>query len=124
MASTPLDQFGESLIQGVRDQSISDWDKILDGKMKGRTAELIRDEISRVNPDLLPLLRDIIPRIVDTTLHHFLAEVEKDQTVKVLVSVNDTDSIDIREESDGLTGELYGNRGWIARFSKKRHFEG
>ena len=40
-----LDYFGNILITEVRDETITSWDMILNGKMKGITAQQVRDKI-------------------------------------------------------------------------------
>lgn len=44
--------------------------------------------------------------------------IEQNDDIKVMVGDND-----IKEDSDGLEGELYTEDGWINRFSKERYEE-
>lgn len=113
-----LEKFGEILIQNVRDEAINDWEKILTGKMKGSRAAEIRHLLSSYSIEQVNVLRELIPEVVDTTLHHLLWTIEQSYILKIFLSDKDGTTCDIKEVSDGLPGELYGDRGWINRFSK------
>ena len=119
----PLDALGEILMTQVRDKAIGDWDRIIDGRMKGRTADKIRAELDAASADASAVLRKMIPRIVDTTLHYLLWTLEQEHSLTLSIEADGETSPNIREESDGLSGELYGTRGWLCRFSQERHEE-
>jgi len=113
MTMNALDEFGKRLMEKVRDEAVSDWEMILNGKMKGERAERIR-AIVESNPQAVPA---VLPDIVDTVLHRLLNWFENDQEFELCVK----DSVGLKPlsgESDGLAGELYGSRGWISKFSK------
>lgn len=116
MASEMVDEFGRRLIQMVRDQTIEDWRMIVDGKMKGERAERLRSMIgdgdaSRIN--------ELVPEIVDSALHHLLVWLEEDTNFHISAVIGDKKVSDLADESDGFAGELYTDRGWVVRFSKK-----
>jgi hypothetical protein len=115
-----LAHFGELLIRRVREKAILDWTKILDGRMKGETAERLRPELSRLDPGELALIERLVPQIVDTALHHLLWTLEQEESVDIAVKTSAGVVPSLREVSDGLAGELYE---WIPRFSKERHEE-
>ena len=123
MASSQLDRLGEILMTRVRDRAIGDWDKIIDGRMRGNTAEKVREELASSGRDATQVLTRMVPRVVDTVLHHLLWTLEQEPGLDLSVGVGETAGPSARDESDGLGGELYGSRGWIARFSKQRHEE-
>ncbi|MFD1425569.1 epimerase [Kroppenstedtia sanguinis] len=124
MEEQALDKFGKMLMEKVRDMSIGEWDDVVNGKMKAPVlVELYEELASSFDKEQLNILSNLIPQIVDTTLHYTLAclEEEKDD-VKVSVQVDQGTVDDLVEASDGLAGELYTEDGWIARFSKERHY--
>ena len=110
--SPALDLFGELLVTRVREKAILDWMKQLDGRMKGETADRLRADIAVLGETQLALLRQLVPQIVDTTLHHLLWTLEQERSVEVVV-VGSGGSQSLRNLSDGLPGELYE---WIERF--------
>jgi hypothetical protein len=124
MPSESLEKLGQTLIESVRDRAIADWDKIIDGRMKGLTANAVRAELEAASPDASAILAKVLPRIVDATLHNLLATLEREEALRLVVGLQNGSEVNAAEESDGLSGELYGQRGWIARFSKQRHNEG
>src|SRR5512138_1067219 len=107
-------------MQRVRDEAISDWDMILDGRMKDEHSQRLRGEFARLDLQAQAFISTLVPQIVDTTLHHLLWTLEQVDTVRVAVETADEPVPDIKEVSDGLSGEVYGPDGWMARFSSQR----
>lgn len=95
---------------------------ILDGRMKDQGSARIRAELERhgFTSDQLTVLAWLVPKIVDSTLHHLLWTLEQDTSVDVAVKTDAGAVPSLRDVSDGLSGELYG---WIPEFSKQRHEE-
>ena len=89
--------------------------------MKGSRAANIRNLLSGYSHEQIEILKELIPQVVDTTLHHLLWTVEQVDALKILVSDKGGNICDVKEISDGLPGELYSDLGWINRFTKKRH---
>jgi len=119
MSDKVLDKFGEVLMQSVRDRTISNCDKILNGQMKGITAQQVIEKLEGFSDEQIETLKWIIPQIVDESLHNFLFMIEECNNINVEVQINN-ETGNVRELSDGLAGELYTEDGWIFRFSKER----
>lgn len=115
MGEKILDIFGELLMNRVRDEAIDDWERIVDGKMHDEESVEIHNSLSNKEKELI---RKLLPKIVDTTLHHFLWTLEQEDSIELLVN-DGMKKENINEISDGLTGELYTEDGWIYRFSNK-----
>ena len=122
MSDNVLDEFGEVLIQSVRDRTISNWDKMLNGQMKGLSAQQVMGKLEGFTEEQKEILKWIVPKIVDLSLHNFLAMFEEYDNINIEVVTNGN-SGNIRKLSDGLAGELYTDDGWISRFSKERYEE-
>ncbi|WP_297422742.1 hypothetical protein [Clostridium sp.] len=120
MNENVLDYFGEKLMLCVRDETIIKWDMILDGKMKGITAQQVSEKMINFNREQIEVLKWLIPKIVDTNIHKFLAMLEEHNEIKVEIYDGQNNN-NINEISDGLAGELYTEDGWIKRFSEKRY---
>ena len=118
MSKKALDLFGKILIQRIRDETIEEWYETVDGKKKGITAEKIQKLLASFNDEQLDVLRQLIPEIVDTTLHYLLWTLEQENSINVSVEIGGEMSPSIRDVSDGLAGELYSEDGWIAKYSK------
>lgn len=124
MTGKVLDPLGEVLMRRVRDEAILDWDMIIDGRMKSPRAQHLRAVLSQFSPEELAIVSSLVPRIVDTTLHHLLWALDQEASLRLAVKTGAGELPDVRAVSDGLPGELYTEDGWIARFSKQRHDEG
>lgn len=116
-----LDIFGSLLMRRVRDQTISEWDKEIDGEMKGLTAQHIEGILNSLNAKQINVLHQLIPRIVDTSLFNMLIMLEEEKSIQIAVHSETGVTINLRDISDGLAGELYGSRGWISQFSHQRY---
>lgn len=106
-----LEAFGRAVIEEVRDSAIEHWTQILDGRMRGATAQ---ETLSALVAAKTPVegAKAILPDVVNTVLHRFMQLLEDEQ---ISIRWNGTD---VAEESDGLAGELATQKGWIARFSR------
>lgn len=96
-----LDRFGRILMSRVRDEAIRHCDAAADAR-GGVT---------------------LVPKIVDETLHRLLSMIGDEDMVALSVFAAGKEHPSLREASDDLPGELYSERGWIARFSKERRAE-
>lgn len=119
MSNQALDQFGRLLMMKVRDEAISDWKMIVDGRMKGEESEQIRTALRSFTIEQRSVFLSLVPEVVDTVLHHLLFTLEQSEDVKIRVTSDGIDVPDLKDLSDGLAGELYSDEGWIARFSRE-----
>lgn len=111
-----LDLFGEILMQRVRDEAIEQWEMTLKGKMKNENSQRLYNLATASGQS--QLINELVPQIVDTTLHHLLWTLEQEDSIDISVS-NDDKKASLKALSDGLPGELYTEDGWISRFSNK-----
>jgi hypothetical protein len=118
MSKAALDKFGQLLMRDVRDEAITDWKMIIDGRMKGDLAEKIREMLRNVSETDRKVLLQLIPGVVDTVLHHLLWTTEQQSDLQVGIKIDDRIE-ELREISDGLPGELYTDDGWISRYSRE-----
>ena len=112
-----LDEFGKILITEVRDGTIDSMNKMIDGTMKGTTAKLIRKKIAILNEEQIEVLKELILEIVDCSLDSMLFMIEGDPELQLIFQ-----GVDLKEVSDGLSGELYTEDGWIQKFSEYKEF--
>lgn len=116
--SNHLENFGEKFISMVRDNTIETFEKMFDGRMKGMTAQEVRDKISVFDAQEKDILLWLLSQTVDYCMHNMLFMLEETPEMEVFY-----DGENIVEESDGLAGELYTEDGWIAKYSKKSYEE-
>jgi hypothetical protein len=119
MSKDVLDQFGTLLMEWVRDWSIEELDSIIRGNGKGPEQKKLGKLFKTLPSGSEDAIQKLVPIAVDTTLHYFLWLIEKNQNLDlVLTTPNGIQSL--KNESDGLSGELYSSNGWITRFSRQR----
>lgn len=116
MNSNNLDQFGEALIKQVRDVTIRHWDKIVNGTMSDEETRIINS----LGENEIELVKRLIPKIIDTTLHYLLWKAEQQSPIFLGLRTTDGKIEDISSISDGLSGELYGENGWLKKYSSQR----
>lgn len=113
-----LERFGEVFINEIRDNTIETYEKIFDGSMKGVTAQNVRDKISVFDEQQKNIALWLLSKVVDQCIHNMLFMLEEYKEIEVLY-----DAENIVEISDGLSGELYTEDGWIKKYSKKNFEE-
>ncbi|WP_455718513.1 hypothetical protein [Anaerosporobacter sp.] len=113
-----LSYFGEVLIKEVRDRTIHGFDMRVTGKMKDGDSQKLYAEMQKMSNEQRQLIERIIPQIVDLSIHNMLFMIEEYPNIDLQVEAEK-----MSELSDGLSGELYTEDGWIQRFTKERYEE-
>src|SRR6266571_1499912 len=93
-----VDEFGKILMEKVRDEAIDDWNRIVSGKFKDARSRAIQERVSKMGPQAEALVRDLVPQIVDTTLHHLLWTLEQKQERLKLIVVTDEGETNVAAE--------------------------
>jgi hypothetical protein len=116
-----LDQFGEDFVHRVRDDTLTEIDDILVGRARPDWKRELYEAIdTSTNQDQRELLRHVVAIAVDTAMHNILWMFESTKTLNIEIVGPDAERHDIVEMSDGLSGELWTEDGWIARFSRDK----
>jgi hypothetical protein len=110
-----LDEFGLDMTVWVRDDTFSWIDKIIEGSGRTPYDRKLHAEVS-ASPDTIEAARDLARWATDLCVHNFLRFLEQSKRFDLIVRDEDR-SASIRDASDGLSGELYTEDGWFARFS-------
>lgn len=109
-----LEDFGELIIQAVRDTTIKKYKMIQTGKMKSQEALRLHEKLKSLSPENLVLINEIVVGTVGDALHNFLWLLEEQDEDTELKYKNKN----VAHLSDGLCGELYSDEGWIKKYSK------
>jgi hypothetical protein len=113
-----LEKFGEILMKEVRDNTSEEYLMIKEGRMRSEKAQRIFMMIESLDQESKVILDRVIGDILDRTLHNLLYMFEQ-STNYTIVNKKEIDSeIDMVENSDGISGELYGDKGWFLKYSK------
>lgn len=114
---SPLDKFGKFLVSSMRDRGIDHYNLLETHSLKALALRQLQDDLSELNPKQKDIVRRCVVRILDTSMHDLLAAFQEahdlDEGIDLLV-----DNENIAEVSGMLHGEIFGDRGWIEKFSK------
>ena len=113
-----LQYFGNKLMKEVRDRTIREFDLRVSGKMMDEESQRLANKMQNMNEEQRELINKIISQSIDLCIHNTLCLLEDNDDIVLLV-----DDISISECSDGLSGELYTEDGWIQKFSEQRYDE-
>lgn len=108
-----LNGFGKELISSTRDRSIEKFDRIASGALKSQRDFELHSLVQQFDENQKKAIRTLVVEVVDNTLFNFLVMIEQSEEMRLLVSGRS-----LNEISDGLSGELLTEDGWIEQFSK------
>ncbi|MEL6699348.1 MAG: hypothetical protein AAFP89_24135 [Bacteroidota bacterium] len=124
MNKNELEAFGQALIQQVRDYALDDYLQIKSGDMKSAPARELFRLIAGMRAEDKETLDRVVENIINRTVHHVLFMFEQSEDFTIVSKENISSSIDLVEQSDGLSGELYGETGWFSKYSQNTHLNG
>lgn len=110
---------GKCLVEQVRDRSIDKFDKTLHGTLRSPLALELNKNLSKFSSEEQELIRKLIVNSIDETVYNFLWMLEENTDRFNLFYNNDKGSTEnVVHASDGLSGEIFSEDGWIATYSK------
>ena len=115
--SQPLDKFGAFFVRNLRDKMLDDLEMLFGGKWKALELQELQRKLGQLSQSEKKLVRELVERITTGGMHDLLfalqEQADAERGIRVLV-----DDKEIARFSDGLHGEIFGDRGWIVRYSK------
>jgi hypothetical protein len=115
---THFELFGEEFIKACRDRSLNEYLMLKTGEMKSSRARYIYDLISTLNFDDKEKIDIIVTEIINRVLHNTMRLFDESREFGIAEKSKIDPDNDLASSSDGLAGELYGENGWIAKYSK------
>jgi hypothetical protein len=120
MSREALERFAELIMTRVRDAAIEQWQLFLDGRMKGPSGTRVRRQLEGLSQEQIAMIRDkLMPDIIDTSLHYLFWLLDGFDHVVVQFDDGPGPHGDIIDRDDSLQNRLYGDAGWIRRFSRQ-----
>jgi len=116
--SNELDEFGELFIREVRDRAIRNFKAILDGTLKPQSAQALHKRLAALGDreTLEEFGVDIVNHVVFEALFFFVEHEEYR-----LIAPSGRNLAELSDELLGeLHGEIFGEEGWIARFTEDK----
>lgn len=108
-----LDQFGEIYINEVRDRSLSLLKNLMKQKIKAPRLQRLQQELERLDDQSKKLAEELSITLIDNVIHNTLFLFESHDEIKLMYK-----NLDLNDLSDGLSGELYSDDGWIKQHSQ------
>ena len=112
-----LDKFGGFFVKNLRDRMLHELESLLRGGSKASTKQKLQSQLSGFTDEQKQVLCDAVEDLITTGMHDLLFAIQEQAdaggAIKVLV-----DGQEVAQLSDGLHGEIFGDDGWIVRFSK------
>lgn len=111
-----LDNFGKCLMQYCRDHSLSLVSKILQGKMRSPNQKAVGEALQNLTPEEKKAIEDLTKLLFNGITFQFEQFLNRHTEYKLMYIDGDS-SIDLLDLSDGLFGEMFGEDGWIEKYS-------
>ena len=77
------------------------------------TSQRVRSILKEIDKEQMASVVCLISEVVDQSIHNMLELVEEHPEVALLFN-----GVELRKISDGLSGELYTDDGWVYKYSK------
>ncbi len=112
-----LEKFGALVVRNLRDKMFFDLEMLLRGAWKAPALQELQRRIACLSDSQKQVVHDLAEHMTTTGMHDFLfaLQEEADSGGAIKVSV---DGHEVAKLSDGLHGEIFGDDGWIVRYSE------
>jgi hypothetical protein len=101
----------------LRDEAIDYFDRLAAGWWKAAGTKALQDDLAGLTPEQRDVARRCVIAALDHGLHSFLFALSEGESPGGGATVT-VAGCDVAEQSDGLHGELFGDDGWFAKFSR------
>lgn len=112
-----LEAFGQAFMNQVRDDVIAQLEMVLEGKAKAPYLQDLVQGVSNMSPEDQAVCLKLVLLGIDKSLARTLSFFEDGASDYQIAP--ETGGETISTLSDGLSGELYTEDGWVHRFSQK-----
>lgn len=113
-----LDDFGSELMLEARDEAVAVLDRLVEGRDESDRGRRMSSLLGELSAREVEACRALALEAVDITLHYVLWMFERSDRFDIVDRRPQEQPVSVRDLSDGLSGELYTEDGWIARFSR------
>ena len=112
-----LDRFGRFLVRNLRDRMLYDLEMVLRGQWKTPDLQNLQKRLSGLSAQDHATVREMVGRVITAGMHDLLFALQEESDAKGSIRVT-VDGHDVARLTDGLHGEIFGEDGWIVRFSE------
>ena len=112
-----LDIFGEEFIHSVLDNTVTKYgNMIFQRRTRGITAQFVNEQLKGFSEEQRNAVYLVMEKAVEDATCNMLDLFEQNEEFQLTINMDGT-PINLNEVSDGLSGELFGDDGWINKFS-------
>lgn len=112
-----LDNFGKGLMQYSRDSTLNTVSKILQGKIKSPNHKIVGEALQDLTPEERKAVEDLAKLLFNEMFFEFEQFLNRYTEYKLMYSDGESE-VDLLDISDGLFGEMFGDDGWIEKYSE------
>jgi hypothetical protein len=119
--SDALDKFGRFIVERVRDGALRSYSLIREGRVAAPGLQQLKQDFAKLPLETKGVVDQLVLRTVESALFNVLVGFQEahdlEQGIELIV-----DGTVVADESGMLHGELFGDDGWVARFSSFTDF--
>ncbi|WP_111684371.1 DUF6547 family protein [Winogradskyella tangerina] len=116
-----LDKFGKLIVEKLRDKQIDKFQGLLQGKWRDKESKDLHAKLSKLSQEQKQVVADVLEEALEGAMHDFLFAIQESANLDTELKVY-MDNKNVAELSDGLHGEIFGEEGWVHRFSRHKSF--
>ncbi|WP_444912900.1 hypothetical protein [Microbulbifer sp. PAAF003] len=109
-----LEKFGKIISQELWDRSLNRYLDLEAGNLKSPELKELISKLSEFTEEQKIVIRKLLTECVNSGIHGFLFAIEEEKE-GISIAVNGQIAAN---QSDGLSGELYSEDGWLERYSE------
>ena len=113
----PIEKFGKFFVENFRDKSLEYLLGMFDGKWKAPDLQPLQSKVSNLSPELKAVAYELTDGLLTHAMHDLLFAFQESHDCNTGIDIM-VDAKPIAQLSDGLHGEIFGEDGWIVRYSK------
>jgi hypothetical protein len=111
-----LDKFGQFIVAKLRDRAFEQYEILEKGGWKTPSLQSLQDALGSLEAEQKNVVRRCVFDAIDTALHDVLVAFQEAHDLEMGIEVL-VDGENVAELSGMLHGELFGEEGWIVRYS-------
>jgi 3-hydroxyisobutyrate dehydrogenase-like beta-hydroxyacid dehydrogenase len=119
--SEALAKFGRFMVENFRDRALDSYVMVRNGRAAAPALQKLKADFATWSPDVRAAVDDIVLHVVDSALHDVLRGFQEAHDLNQGIQVTVDGSV-VAAESGMLHGEMFGDDGWVAQFSRHATF--
>jgi hypothetical protein len=112
----PLEKFGAFFVQNLRDKMLYQLEMLLRGAWKAPDLLELQKKLSSFGDAEKQVVRDLADQMITAGMHDLLFALQEEADAEGAIRLW-VDGVEVAKLSDGLHGEIFGDEGWIVRYS-------